>query len=1530
MKTRLQRYREEIAARTVYDPSTEKDSCGVGFVAHAKGKATHDMVEKAISCVVNLTHRGAVGADATGDGAGVLTQIPKDFFAKELLKLRNKEVHHPDQIAVGMIFFPRDNYEDRERARAIIESVASRYRLKTLGWRHVPVNASVLSQKAEASRPDIEQIILVPRKSRPFESEAVYERTLFLVRREIEQIIEKEAIEDFYICSFSNRTIVYKGLFVAYQLKEFYLDLTNEDFKTAFAIFHQRYSTNTFPDWILAQPFRFLAHNGEINTLKGNCNWMKAREAQMEHEDEDMGAAMEFLRPVIQSGGSDSSALDNVLETLTMAGRDISHAMMMLVPEAWENMPKMDPDWTAFYNYHACLMEPWDGPAALAFTDGFRIGAMLDRNGLRPARYIITKDDFVLMGSEVGLLEIDDANVAEKGRLGPGKMIVVDMVKQKIIKDHALKSEIIKTHPYRKWVDEQIIPLPRIKAGKEAAKADSGTSLLQREMVFGYNFEELSMVIKPMVLDAKDPVGSMGDDTPLAVLSKKERLLAGYFKQLFAQVTNPPIDPIREEMVMSMHTLIGEKCNVLDATAEHAKQIELDTPILFNEELDWIKDSKNHGMKYAVISTLMDVDAGQDGLEDAIDDLCDKAVKAVKDGNTLLILSDRGVSAEKVPMPALLSIGAVHHHLIRKGLRMKASLVLESGYVREIHHFAVLLGYGADAINPYLVYEIVDDFLERGEIRMERDKAYQNYNKAVHNGVLKIMSKMGISTISSYRGAQIFEALGLGRPLVEKCFAGTPSRVGGVDFEVIGKDVLSWHARAFGPEAWDRLEQGGYYRYRKDGEYHTMNPQMVKLLQNAAKSGDLGDYHKFADDVNTHPLSNLRDLLEFKSDRKPVKVDEVESIEELRKRFVTPGISYGALSRETHEALAIAMNRIGGLSNSGEGGEDKERYKPLPNGDSSCSKIKQIASGRFGVTPEYLMSAEQFEIKIAQGSKPGEGGQLPGHKVSAEIAAVRHSTPGITLISPPPHHDIYSIEDLAQLIYDLKMINPSAKVCVKLVSAVGVGTVAAGVAKGHADIILVSGCDGGTGASPLSSIKNAGMPWELGVSETQQVLVLNDLRGRVLLRTDGGMKTGRDVVVAAMMGAEQIGFGTMALIAAGCCMIRACHLNTCPVGVATQQEKLRAKFIGTPEMIIHYFNGIADEVRTILASLGYTSFNDIIGRTDLLVEKENLDHEKASMLDLSPLLAQIDPKGTRPRFCMQDRNDWENDQPLDDVILKDLGTAIEKKTPMKLEYSIKNIHRTVGARIAGQIAKVHGDEGLESGTIDCTFRGTAGQSFGAFCIRGLRLRLIGQANDYVGKGMHGGEIILLPPNEATFKTNRNVILGNTVMYGATGGTLYAAGIAGERFCVRNSGGSAVVEGAGSHMCEYMTGGIVVSLGEVGWNFGAGMTGGRAYVYDAEHVFEERYNSQLISIKRLDDEEDEDLLKSMVVKHVEFTGSAHGADLLANWDKARDLFWQIDPTPSETKIRTEVVVNVNRDDKGHPIPAARLAKNVQGK
>lgn len=1513
----------------LYLPELEKDSCGVGFVAHVAGTASHEIVEKAIQCVVNLTHRGAIGADAkTGDGAGIQTQIPQKFFVRELNRLgyRRMKVDKNTPLGVGMIFFPHADYKQRERSRSIVESVISKYKLKILGWRHVPIDTSVLGEKAASTRPDVEQIFMQPKTQRAFASEEDYERTLYLVRKEIEKNIDQESIEDFYICSFSSRTIVYKGLLVAPQLKKFYLDLNDPDFESAFAIFHQRYSTNTFPNWFLAQPFRFLAHNGEINTLQGNRLWMKAREAELAHPY--FGRRLEFLKPLITPGGSDSASLDNVLEALTMAGRNPIHAMMMLVPEAWKNMPKMDPAWRAFYRYHSSLSEPWDGPAALVFSDGKILGATLDRNGLRPARYIITKDGFLVMGSEVGLIPIDEERVLEKGRLGPGKMIVVNFQKKKVLKDFEVKDEIVRARPYEDWLERNMIPLPSFEPLPSSAEADEVT-LHQKQVSFGYTFEELSMVVKPMVIDAKDPVGAMGDDTPLAVLSKKERLLETYFKQLFAQVTNPAIDPIREELVMSLHTLLGRRLNFFEETERHAQLIELQSPILFNEGLTWLRNLKQPAFLSTTLEIFFPVERGEEGLEEALDAVCEQAEKAVREGTTLLILSDRGVNEKKVPVPILLAVGAVHHHLINQGLRMRCSLIAETGMPREIHHFALLLGYGADAINPYLVYEIIESFVKKEEVKgYTIAQALKNYRKAVEQGILKIMSKMGISAVSSYRGAQIFEAIGLSRSLVERCFTGTPSRVGGVDFATLARDMLSWHQKAFGEKSMDRLEQGGYYRYRQDGEYHAANPQVVRALQVAARSGAWEDYQKFAELVNNREPTCLRDLLEFHSDRKPIPIEEVESVEDIRRRFFTPGISYGALSIEMHKALAIAMNRIGGLSNSGEGGEDPSRYKPLPNGDSANSAIKQVASGRFGVTPEYLMSAKQLEIKIAQGSKPGEGGQLPGHKVSVEIARVRHSTPGITLISPPPHHDIYSIEDIAQLIYDLKMINPKAKVCVKLVSAAGVGTVAAGVAKGHADIIQISGCDGGTGASPLSSIKNAGVPWELGLSETQQVLVLNDLRERVVLRIDGGLKTGRDVVIGAILGAEEFGFGTTALIAAGCCMIRACHLNTCPVGVATQNEKLRAKFTGTPEAIIHYLTGVAQEVRALLATLGYRRLEEIIGRTDLLEERLELVNPKAKSLDLSALLAQSDPHGNRPRFHTWERNDWENDQPLDGQILSDVEEALTGKRKIRVEYPIRNIHRAVGARVAGEIARRYTDAGLPPETIHLVFHGTAGQSFGAFAIHGMRLELTGEANDYVGKGMHGGEIIIRPPANATYETHKNVLIGNTVLYGATGGTLYCAGRAGERFCVRNSGADAVIEGGGSHMCEYMTGGIVVCLGEVGWNFGAGMTGGLAYVLDEEGVFEERYNPQLVRIVRLVDHVEEAIIQRMILRHLEYTRSRRAQAILDRWDHFRKLFWKVEPHPSETKIRYEVVINVNRDEKGYPIPNAELARNVR--
>ncbi len=1500
----------------LYNPEYERDSCGVGFVANIHGAASHDILQKGIECVVNLTHRGAIDADAkTGDGAGVMTQIPRRFFERELGRLGHKTVD-TNHLACGVIFFPRD-YKARERCRSIIENRISRFGLKHLDWRTVPIDASVLGDKAAQTLPEIEQVFIT--KTKKIKSAEDYEQKLYLARKAIEHKVDRERIKDFYIASFSHRTIVYKGLLVAPQLKRFYLDLADPLYETSFTLFHQRYSTNTFPTWFLAQPFRLLAHNGEINTLQGNMSWMRAREAEL--ESKVWGEDIELLKPVIAPGGSDSACLDNAMELLVESGRDILHTSMMLVPEAWENMPNMDSKLKAFYQYHSCLNEPWDGPAALAFSDGKILGAILDRNGLRPARFILTKDGMIVMGSEVGMFEIAESDVLEKGRLGPGEMIAIDLEKGKLYRNQEIKDRISSRQPYGQWLHNGLLPFPEPN-GRKIESPISSAHLVRLMLAFGFIQEEIAFVIKPMVIDAKDPVGSMGDDTPLAVLSDKPRILASYFKQRFAQVTNPAIDPIREALVMSLHTLLGPRQNWLSETERHAKLIQRTDFLLFNEELDWIKNLRGSDFKTTVLSTHFESSEGPEALEDALFDLCLQAQKAVDDGASMIFLSDRNVDEKHAPIPMLLAVGAVHHHLIREGKRMRASIVLETGEPREIHHFAALLGYGADAINPYLAFAIVENLIATGEVKgFEIPRGYQNYKKAVCEGVLKIMSKMGISTISSYRGAQVFEAIGLNRSLVEQCFTATPSGVGGIGYPEIARDVLRCHEKAFGREA--QLEIGGYYRHRIDGERHAFNPQVVKALSLAAETGAWEDYEKYAAIVNSRKPIALRDVLVFNKKKPAVPLEEVEPAREIVKRFCTPGISYGALSLETHRTLAIAMNRIGGKSGSGEGGEDSERFRPLPNGDFANSAVKQVASGRFGVTPEYLMNASELEIKIAQGSKPGEGGQLPGHKVSVEIARVRYSVPGVTLISPPPHHDIYSIEDLAQLIYDLKMINPTAKVCVKLVASAGVGTVAAGVVKAHADVIQISGHDGGTGASPLSSIKNAGSAWELGLSETQQVLVLNDLRGRVKLRTDGGMKTGRDVAIAAILGAEEFGFGTAALVAVGCCVIRQCHLNTCPVGVATQNEKLRAKFSGTAEAVIHFMMGVAEEVRRILADLGYRKLDEIIGETHLLSENVlGQENEKTQKIDLSAILAEVDPQGLRPKHHIQERNDWD-DTPLDEQILKDVKQAIEDGKPVQLSYNIRSVNRTVGARVAGAIAKRYTNKGLPKGTVSATFRGTAGQSFGAFLIHGMKWVLIGQANDYVGKGMHGGELIVRPGAGASFTSHENVIMGNTVMYGATGGAMYAAGRAGERFCVRNSGASAVVEGTGDHCCEYMTGGIVVVLGETGRNFGAGMTGGRAFILDEKDDFEQKYNSQLVEISRLSASEDFNLVTTMIQEHAEHTGSARSKTILRDWNKYQSFFWKVTPQPTETKIRTEVLLTVNRDEKGRIIPTSEL-------
>jgi glutamate synthase domain-containing protein 2/glutamate synthase domain-containing protein 1/glutamate synthase domain-containing protein 3 len=1483
-------------SKLLYHPHFEHDSCGVGFIANASGSCSHWILDKAIEAVVNLTHRGAVDADAkTGDGAGILTQIPLKFFRREAEKL-GFTISDPKDIAVGMIFLPGSIPEQQEICKSVIETTIEHNRLVFLGWREVPVNPLVLGDKARETQPEIQQVLV----SRPeWLSAEEFERSLYLIRRDIENAIEKKNIPDFYIPSFSCRTIVYKGLFVASELSGFYLDLQRHDFETALAVFHQRYSTNTFPTWPLAQPFRMLAHNGEINTLQGNRNWMRAREP--EFRSTLWKQEIERLKPVVMPRGSDSASLDNVLEGVALSGRELLHSMMMLVPEAYQNMPNLDPQLKSFYEYHACLMEPWDGPAALAFSDGRFVGATLDRNGLRPARYKITEDGIILMASEVGVVDLDDRKVVEKGRLGPGKMIAVDTTLGSIFKNDEIKAKTSSRRPYSEWVQKQIIrcPAPHSLSDIETEDASfGGEQLIRQQKAFGYTAEDLEKILAPMAQEGKEPVGSMGDDTPLAVLSSRSRLLYSYFKQLFAQVTNPPIDPLRERLVMSLNTAVGCRRSLFEETEEHARLIKFTSPILRAEELQWLRQQQESGFATVTLSALFDADLDFKGIERTLHELCEAASSEVDQGKSILIISDRGVSVTRAPFPTLLAVSAVHHYLIREGKRMKASLIVECGDAREEHHFACLLGYGASAICPYIAFETLARLATRKKLGpVTADRAVANYKKAIENGILKIMSKMGISTLSSYSGSQIFEAVGMKEAMVDAYFPGTVSRIGGIGMEEIAQDILGFHRNAFGPEVKLELEDAGYFRYRRSGEYHGFSPEVFKPLHKAVKSGDYeGAWRKYAEMVENRPPTTLRDLLEFKPGV-PVAVEEVEPVESIFPRFTTAGMSLGALSREAHETLAIAMNRIGARSNSGEGGESKARYHRLPSGDWANSATKQVASARFGVTPEYLISAKELQIKMAQGSKPGEGGQLPGHKVSVEIAAIRHSVPGVTLISPPPHHDIYSIEDLSQLIYDLKQINPRAKVSVKLVAEAGVGTIAAGVVKAYADIVLISGHDGGTGASPLGSIKHAGIPWELGLAETQQVLVMNDLRGRVMLQADGGLKTGRDVIVAAMLGAEEFGFGSAAVVAAGCVMARQCHLNTCPVGVATQREDLRAKFPGTPEHVVNFFTYVAQEVREILAGLGFRRLDEIIGRSDLLQQKLLEASPKVVSVNLSKVLAQPDPTGTKPLKHTKPRND-RPEAPLDDTILQDAIDAIAGKGEIVLHYKVRNTNRAVGAKLAGEIAFRYGDEGLPEGTIECHFKGSAGQSFGAFCIQGLRLILTGEANDYVGKSMAGGEIVVRLPQNVRFASHNNTIIGNTVMYGATGGTLFAAGQAGERFCVRNSGGQAVAEGAGDHACEYMTGGTVVILGRTGRNFGAGMTGGVAFVLDEDSDFERLYNAELIFLERLTQLEDLKVLQSLILRHQALTGSLRAQEILEKWDDYLPRFWKVIPRSGE--------------------------------
>jgi glutamate synthase (NADPH/NADH) large chain/glutamate synthase (ferredoxin) len=1464
----------------------------VGFVARSGGQASHDIVEMALTAVVNLSHRGALDADAkTGDGAGALFQIPRRFFVREAEKM-GLRLAHPDQLAVGMLFVP----QDREKAllvRRIVEERAQGRGLTVLSWRQVPLDPSVLGDKARSTCPSIWQVLLAPPTDLGGDD---YERRLYLTRKEIEAALAD--IGSSYVASFSHRTIVYKGLLVAKQLRGFYPDLQDSLFESALAVFHQRYSTNTFPTWPLAQPFRFLGHNGEINTLQGNVNWMRAREPEL--KSRVWGSDIEKLKPIIIPGGSDSAMLDNVMEALVQSGRGLLHAMLMLVPSSWERMPDLDPAWRDFYEYHACLMEPWDGPAALAFSDGRLVGAALDRNGLRPLRYKIADDGLVVAASEVGLVDMDEARVMEKGRLTPGEIIVVDTDQQRILKKPQVMAEVVDRRPYGAWVRDNIHRLgPAVVAASDGdghREGLQGEDLGQLQSAFAWTNEDVKMILRTMAAQGHDPVWSMGDDTPLAVLSQMRRPLWTYFRQRFAQVTNPAIDSLREDLVMSLDCYLGPRQSIFEETEEHARLIHHDSPLLTGARMRALKDIVGATFRWKEISVLFPVVKGIEGIDEALQEVCASASRAVAEGDAILILSDRGVDAEHAALPMLLAVGAVHHQLIRQGQRMKADLVVETGAVWDVHHLALLLGYGANGVYPYLALATAHSMAaERDMQGTAVEEIEENFRQAMGRGLLKIMSKMGISALRSYRGAQIFEIVGLAPEVADYYFTGTPARLGGIGLREIAEDVLHWHREAMQvyPQR-KKLPDIGYVRFRQDGEYHGFNPEVVRALHRAVQSGVYEAYRQYSELVHGGPPRTLRDILQLRSDRPPIAIEEVEPTKAICRCFVTAAMSMGALSQAAHKAIAVAMNRLGGRSNTGEGGEDRRWYEPLEGGDWANSRIKQVASARFGVTTEYLAMADELEIKIAQGSKPGEGGQLPGHKVTSFIAEVRHAIPGIPLISPPPHHDIYSIEDIAQLIYDLKQVNPRARVGVKLVAESGVGTIAAGVAKAYADYIQISGADGGTGASPLSSIKNAGCPWELGLAETQQVLMMNGLRGRVRLRTDGGLKTGRDVVMAALLGADEFGFGTAAIVGLGCDMARQCHLNTCPTGIATQRPDLiEKKFTGTPERVVNFFTFVAQEVREILAFLGYRSLEEIVGRVDLLEPRGLPPRHRGRTLTLEAILADVDPAKLVPRRCSQSRNDRPYPC-FDEQYLSKVLPSLGRAEACMVEVEIRNSDLTAGARIAGMVAERYGLEGLPSGTIEIRYRGSAGQSFGAWCVSGMRVVLEGEANDYLGKGLSGGEIIVRPPPNAPYKAHENVIVGNVCLYGATGGRVFVAGRAGERFAVRNSGATAVVEGADDHCCEYMTHGIVVVLGSTGRNFAAGMSWGNAYVLDEDGSFPHKYNPELVKLERVTSEADEAFLRSLIRDHVDYTGSQRSRQILEDWPCYLPLFWKVVP------------------------------------
>ncbi|WP_420641280.1 glutamate synthase large subunit [Candidatus Leptofilum sp.] len=1520
------------AAQGLYNPQFERDACGMGFVVDVQGRPSHTIIQQALTVLERLTHRGAKGAEAnSGDGAGIMLQLPHQFLQQQAAQLG---IHLPElgEYGVGMLFMPQDPVL-RKRCEQVMARIIAEEGQKLLGWRTVPTCNKSLGETAVSGEPFIRQLFIQKQYLTQTDPLA-WERKLFIIRRRAEKEIAPLVDDDtFYIPSLSGRTIVYKGQFLSEQLPEYYPDLSDPMLESALALVHSRFSTNTFPSWARAHPYRTVIHNGEINTIRGNVNWFKAREAHFASplfSDE-----LDKVLPIVDETGSDTGRLDNVLEFLVLAGRSLPETVMMMIPEPWHKHDQMSPEKRAFYEYHSHLMEPWDGPAAIGFTDGSVVGAVLDRNGLRPSRYVVTKDGRVIMASEVGVLEIDPANVAYKGRLEPGRMLLVDTSLGRIVGDEELKKQIAGERPYQNWLDDNRIRLADIPsvANLEQSETDihlhTEDAVLQHQKAFGYTFEDLRMIIAPMARDGKEALGSMGDDTPLAVLSDKPQPLYSYFKQLFAQVTNPPLDAIREELVTSTETLLGSEGNLLNPQAASCRQISLPHPILTDDELaklrhleindsrsgrapdragKWLGEDTGHSkssraFQTAVLPILYKVKHGGDGLETALDRLFRAADDAIGSGANLLILSDLGISRDCAGMPALLATAGLHHHLIRQGTRTQVSLIVESGEPREVHHFATLLGYGADAINPYLAFATLRDLIRKQLLTdVPYHQAESKYVKAVVQGVIKILSKMGISTVQSYRGAQIFEALGLHTELVAKYFTGTPSRIQGSDIHLLAKEVQMRHEQAFPerPSGSSALPTGGKYQYREEGEYHLFNPVTVHRLQHAVRTNDYETYKKYAEDVNgrSHQFATLRGLLKLKKVAEPIPLEEVESVEAICRRFKTGAMSYGSISQEAHEALAVAMNRIGGKSNTGEGGEDPARYTPDKNGDSRNSAIKQVASGRFGVTSQYLTEAQEIQIKMAQGAKPGEGGQLPGRKVYPWIARVRYSTPGVGLISPPPHHDIYSIEDLAQLIFDLKNANPEARINVKLVSEVGVGTIAAGVAKGHADVILISGHDGGTGASPQTSIKHAGLPWELGVAETHQTLLLNGLRDRVVVETDGQLKTGRDVVMAALLGAEEYGFATAPLVTLGCIMMRVCHLNTCPVGVATQNPELRKKFTGDPQHVVNFMRFIAQDMREIMAELGFRTIDEMVGRTDRLEVSEAIDHWKLQGIDLTPVLYRPNKSENVGHLLANGRKRPQQhglEETLDNLMLLDYcRPALENGESVEGEFTIGNQHRAVGTTLGSAITRRHGMAGLAEDTIWLTFNGSAGQSFGAFIPQGLTLELAGDANDYVGKGLSGGKLVIYPPKTATFAAEENIIIGNVALYGATGGAAFIRGVAGERFAVRNSGATAVVEGVGDHGCEYMTGGRVVILGQTGRNFAAGMSGGVAYVLDWDGRFHERCNQEMVDLEPVHSTADIEELEKLIYAHMEATRSDLAWKILCMWDNVVRHFVKVMP------------------------------------